>query len=162
MVANLVSYRVVKMVSSQRRTQFNVSHFFVNQQFIVCIFAYLHGIYAKMLPPKDFHIDKQLDWLRECIQSGLITQESVYLTTGVHQSQVSRILSGHTKRASKNVLKLCKYSDSLHNSHSTDAPIVPCIQKAINQVWDGSPEHAEAIAKVILSLNGMAVRQIPY
>jgi hypothetical protein len=104
-------------------------------------------------------VSEQLEWLGRSIQSGLITQYSVHLATGVHQSQISRILSGRLKRASKNVLKICKYAEEMHNIEVTRLPLDPRLIKAINQVWDGSHEHAEAIAKVILSLKGMTAKQ---
>jgi predicted transcriptional regulator len=86
-----------------------------------------------------------------------ITQQSLSTATGVHQSQVSRILSGVTKRLSKNVSKLVRYIDSLHNCIGKDAPIPSVLNEALRLVWDGSPEHADAIARVIVSLEGLSV-----
>lgn len=120
--------------------------------------AYLCAIYATMETEIDKKLVNQIKWLRTAIQSGTITQESVYKATGVHQSQVSRILSGQIKRPSKNVLKVCKYAAHLHISDLPSPLIDTRILSAINQVWDGSSEHAEAIAKVIRSLRGMSVR----
>lgn len=39
-----------------------------------------------------------------------ISQKKIAADTGVHQSQISRILSGQVKRASRNVQTLCNYA----------------------------------------------------
>lgn len=57
------------------------------------------------------HIAK-LNALRALISSGSISQLEVAKATGVHQSQISRILAGNIRRASKNVGKLCNYAES--------------------------------------------------
>ena len=109
--------------------------------------------------PESTILNKQIQQLNFAIESGNLTQSIISIATGVHQSQISRILSGHAKTTSKNFIKLCKYSDNLHNNNLNNRIIDPLIGKAIAQVWDGSTEHAEAIAKVIFSLNGMTVKQ---
>lgn len=102
---------------------------------------------------------EELERLRIIVNSGKVTQEMVSIATGVHQSQVSRILSGNSRIASKNVLKLCKYSNHLHNLDPTRPQICPALIAAIEQVWDGTPAHADAIAKVILSLEDLSVKR---
>lgn len=109
--------------------------------------------------PESTNLNEQIQRLNFAIESGNLTQSIISIATGVHQSQVSRILSGGAKTISKNVIKLCKYSDSLHNKNFNNRIIDPLIGKAIAQVWDGSTEHAEAIAKVIFSLKGMTIKQ---
>jgi transcriptional regulator with XRE-family HTH domain len=84
------------------------------------------------------------------------SQKLIAKGSGVNQSQVSRILSGKFKNAeSKNVIKLCKYANiSLKKIH--DAPPDPSkntvLMAAIGQIWDGSDNHAEAIAGVLIAL----------
>jgi predicted XRE-type DNA-binding protein len=122
-----------------------------------------YAIMKALQTPDNIKLSEQLEGLRLAIKSGIVTQDEISAATGVHQSQISRVLSGHVKRASKNVHKLCKYVDNMHNMDLTiDGLIDSRLYKAIKRVWDGSPEHAEAIAKVILSLDGMAVRDSPH
>ena len=51
--------------------------------------------------------------LADRVLSGELSQIQVAEATGVHQSQVSRILAGEARRASKNVLRLCKFAEGL-------------------------------------------------
>jgi transcriptional regulator with XRE-family HTH domain len=51
--------------------------------------------------------------LADRVLSGQLSQRKVAEATGVHQSQVSRILAGEARRASKNVLRLCKFAEGL-------------------------------------------------
>jgi len=56
---------------------------------------------------------KQLRALAIRIEQREITQQDLARATGVDQSQISRILAGNVRRASSNVLKLCKYAETL-------------------------------------------------
>lgn len=103
-------------------------------------------------------IQERIEWLNATFDSARLSQEAVANATGIHQSQISRILSGQVKRLSKNVISLCKYADDLHNKHKSPKRIPSVLHHALLNTWDGSAEHAEAIAKVILSLNGMSVK----
>lgn len=51
--------------------------------------------------------------LADRVLSGELLQTQIAEATGVHQSQVSRILAGEARRASKNVLRLCKFAEGL-------------------------------------------------
>jgi transcriptional regulator with XRE-family HTH domain len=51
--------------------------------------------------------------LAERVRSKTLTQLTIAQNTGVHQSQVSRVLAGQLRRASPNVLKLCEYAKTL-------------------------------------------------
>lgn len=98
--------------------------------------------YANMQKINDDHLISQLERLRIAVQSGELSQSKIAIDTGVHQSQVSRILSGHGKLASKNTLKLCKYITDLHSSDLINKPIDQRLLNAIQKIWDGSNEHA--------------------
>lgn len=86
------------------------------------------------------------------VASDKLTQNEIAHATGVDQGQISRILAGHAKRHSRNVERLCVYARSLRFSASDVQPARRQIQEAIDQVWDGSPEHARAIAEAVTSL----------
>lgn len=105
-------------------------------------------------------IHERIEWLRTAISSAKLSQEAISEATGIHQSQISRILSGRIKRLSKNVVQLCKYVEVLHKHKKGSAAkeVPPILTNALLRTWDGSTEHAEAIAKVILSLDGMSVK----
>jgi transcriptional regulator with XRE-family HTH domain len=105
----------------------------------------------------DSDIEKRIEWLKATFRSEQLSQEAVAEATGIHQSQISRILSGQVRRLSKNVILLCKFADDLHNRRKSPKKIPPLLLSALEQIWDGSTDHAEAIAKVILSLKGMSV-----
>ncbi|MGB7595949.1 MAG: helix-turn-helix transcriptional regulator [Gallionella sp.] len=104
-------------------------------------------------------INEQLELLRIAVQAGKLSQTDIASATGIHQSQVSRILSGQGKLASKNTLKLCKFSSDLHRTGSVTRQMDQRLITAIFKIWDGSFEHATAIEKIILSLNGMTVKR---
>jgi transcriptional regulator with XRE-family HTH domain len=75
-----------------------------------------------------------------------VSQLDLQLATGVHQSQISRILAGHVRRLSPNVLVLCKYAETLRIA----VPALPSnggeeLQTAITRLWDGSTQHALAL-----------------
>lgn len=104
------------------------------------------------------NLDEQIEWLRTTINSAKLSQETLSEATGIHQSQISRILSGRIKRLSRNVIRLCKYVEVLHKKGESAKEVPSILTNALLRTWDGSAEHAEAIAKVILSLDGMAVK----
>ena len=80
-----------------------------------------------------------------------LTQQEIAKATGVDQSQVSRILAGEAKRPSRNVARLCSYAKGLQ-APSTGKSGRAQIDRAIDQLWDGSPRHASAIAGVLVSI----------
>ena len=94
-----------------------------------------------------------LQMLSRAILNGSVTQSAIALSTGVDQSQISRILAGQVKRESENVLALCKYAEEIHNARTVDPCHSELLMGALREVWDGSPEHAKAIAGVIRSLS---------
>ncbi|TCV81067.1 helix-turn-helix domain-containing protein [Sulfurirhabdus autotrophica] len=93
-----------------------------------------------------------LDRLRHAVEAKVITQTQIASAIGVDQSQVSRILAGQLIRASSNVQKLCKFANQLAVFGMHDPRRNTLLMDALSSVWDGSPEHATAIANVILSL----------
>lgn len=89
--------------------------------------------------------------LRDLIKSGLATQSEASRATGVHQSQISRILSGNLRRSSKNVQKLCKYAESVASpSPSRDSKAK--FASAFANMTVSTPEEFLALENVIASL----------
>lgn len=83
-------------------------------------------------------------------------QQELSRATGVHQSQISRILSGRVRRLSTNVVKLSSYLDDLHKSNAKTDAIPQVLADAIRFSWDGTSTHAAALARVIVSLKGLS------
>lgn len=108
--------------------------------------------------PENVDIEERIDWLRATFKSEHLSQQALAEATGIHQSQISRILSGQARRLSRNVIALCKFADNLHKTRKSSKKLHPALVSALQQTWDGSTEHAEALAKVILSLNWIAER----
>lgn len=85
-----------------------------------------------------------------------ITQECISNVTGISQSQVSRLLSGHGKRTPKSYIEICNYVNSCRNGISPE--LVRQNDELINalaSVWDGSARQSAAIANIIKSLGGI-------
>lgn len=82
-----------------------------------------------------------------------LSQEQIALAVDASQSQVSRVLSGTAKRRSKLFDRVCKYVLSQAKPvATTSAGRHPALSAALADVWDGTEEHAEALALVIRSL----------
>ena len=101
--------------------------------------------------------DALIERLRFATNALGVSQLDLAIATGVHQSQISRMLSGRVRRASKNLLKVTAYIENLHSGNAKEAEIPDVLKDAIRFSWDGSAEHADALAKVILSLRQLGV-----
>ena len=76
----------------------------------------------------------------------------IAIAVGASQSQVSRVLSGHSVRRSKLFDVICKYVYSADRAGSPHPEKSAELMDALRSVWDGSPRHAKALALVIRSL----------
>lgn len=85
-----------------------------------------------------------------------LTQTIIAAKLNASQSQVSRILSGTSKRRSKLFVAICNLVSSVaqHPSHQAIAESKE-LNDALAAVWDGTPEHAQALALVIRSLGAL-------
>lgn len=87
------------------------------------------------------------------LRKGICTQQEIQAATGVHQSQVSRILAGQAKRLSKNVELLCKYAEGLAKAdRSSTSKISEELCNKVLELWDGSAAHAQALDGVLDAL----------
>lgn len=79
-----------------------------------------------------------------------ITQQEVADALGIEQSKVSRLLSAKFKKPSPSFELLCKYLkvDAPLDSGRLDQELY----QAMVEVWDGTREHADALAAVIRTL----------
>jgi transcriptional regulator with XRE-family HTH domain len=95
-----------------------------------------------------------LNRLAEAVASNAVTQQTISEATGVHQSQISRILSGKVRRVSKNVLRLCNFYN-LHMLGRVPAPLADAggnIQDSFHSLVTGKKEADIALRQVIDSL----------
>lgn len=78
--------------------------------------------------------------LADYVRNKKLTQQELASATGVHQSHVSRILAGHARRPSQNLLKLCKYAETLSGSDKAskvaDEEIIDAIRSLIGNCSD--------------------------
>jgi transcriptional regulator with XRE-family HTH domain len=88
------------------------------------------------------------------VRAGKLTQTEIQARTGVHQSQVSRILSGKAKRTSPNVDALCKYAHTFAFAEPQPASVdANALQELVLKIWNGKNDHAQAIREVLLALD---------
>ncbi|WP_408492165.1 helix-turn-helix domain-containing protein [Paraburkholderia strydomiana] len=82
-----------------------------------------------------------------------VTQNALAIAIDASQSQVSRILSGRIVRHTKLLERLCIYASRRLKFHRRrDVRQNAELMSALTDVWDGSDEHAQALAHVIRSL----------
>lgn len=102
-----------------------------------------------MLNPQQIQL---LFALRSAVKARNIGLRQISDATGVHVSQVSRILAGHVKRASPNVEKICNFAKlgQLQQSSTSNEDL---LRVAVNSLWDGTPEHALALSNLLGAIN---------
>jgi DNA-binding MarR family transcriptional regulator len=107
----------------------------------------MHNI--RMNASSDLHTEALLAATRA--RDAGLTQQDIASKLGASQSQVSRVLAGHAKRRSRLFDQICKYVFSTANPGAKRKPPAE-LTDALHAVWDGTPEHAQALALVIRSL----------
>ena len=87
-------------------------------------------------------------------ESKKLSQNEIALNTGINQSTVSRILNGEILGQNSSIKKICKYlCIDLSKDVKVEASKSNILMDALNETWDGTEEHAQAISDVIRSLN---------
>lgn len=99
----------------------------------------------------DLHRRAQLQSLQDAVRSRVLDLKTISVATGVHISQVSRILAGKAKRVSPNVDRICKFANTSGFAQS-DSAGEELIRKAIADVWDGTATHAQALAQLLRAI----------
>ena len=93
-----------------------------------------------------------LERLRGLVETRHTTQMEIARATGIHQSQISRILSGNIRRSSPNVLRLCKYAEVTCTKSHQDVDLNSSLTALMERLAKESPSEALALKKVIDSL----------
>ena len=94
----------------------------------------------------------QLLMLAQCVNKKRITQQSISLATGVHQSQISRILAGRVRRSSPNVLTLCKYAETLGVSKGPGSDSDEGVMSVMRSLLGSSVEEDQRLRDVLSGL----------
>lgn len=84
-----------------------------------------------------------------------LTQAQIASALSASQSQVSRVLSGNSRRHSKLLDGVCKYVFSVSRGEAQEPRRNADLMAALSAVWDGTDEHARALALVIRSLGAL-------
>jgi len=99
----------------------------------------------------------QRDYIVSCLREYLnregLTLRQVSERVDVDVSQISRYLNGRFRRMSPNLQAICKFAKvEWPSAVRTDPCKSQVLIGALSHVWDGTTEHAEALAGTILSL----------
>ncbi|MHB8698291.1 MAG: helix-turn-helix domain-containing protein [Sulfuricaulis sp.] len=81
-----------------------------------------------------------------------LSQPDIARETGVDQGQVSRILAGHSKRLSRNTLKLCQYAETV-KPDSVSTNTARDLQETILGIWNGTSQHAQALKQLLQTID---------
>jgi hypothetical protein len=74
--------------------------------------------------------------------------------SGIHQSQVSRLLRGQFRRVSPNVRKLLGYKPGEEKRNPEEDDRRAVIQAAL-RTWDATPEGAQALVRLLKSIQAL-------
>jgi hypothetical protein len=77
--------------------------------------------------------------------------------TGIHQSQVSRLLRGQFARVSPNVRKLLDYKPG-KPAPAGEEPSRKAVIQAALKTWDETPEGAQALVRLLRSVEALRRR----
>ncbi|MEQ1921606.1 MAG: helix-turn-helix transcriptional regulator [Pyrinomonadaceae bacterium] len=92
--------------------------------------------------------------LRELMRERHLSQQEVAKSAGVSQSTVSRALNGNMRRSGKGKKMLFRFMQQELGQEIFLAGKDKVV-RAFESVWDGSDEHAAAIAKIISASYGL-------
>ena len=121
---------------------------------------YLHNMCIEVLTLElESKMVERLRRLAALVDRGTVTQTEISTETGVSQSQVSRILSGQFRRASKNVLAICRYASlRRERPRSSEASDRAALTTALLALWDGTPSHAQALIDMLSAIGAAQQR----
>jgi len=86
-----------------------------------------------------------------------VTQSQIAEALGASQGQVSRILGGKVRRASRLFEEVCLYVERMDQGVTAEAVRESDeLINALQETWNGSSEHATALAAVIRSTKALS------
>ena len=99
--------------------------------------------------------DSLAERLRSFMRERQLTQKSVAKAAKISQSTVSRALQGHFERQGRARAKLFTYMHNESLNEGLSGKGKDKVVRAFDSIWDGSEEHAVAIAKIIKASGGL-------
>jgi len=101
--------------------------------------------------------------LRQYLKRRSMSVNALSQVVGVGQPTVSRFLSGRTKSVTPAIRPLLEYADIDSENGITEIGSVldnPRVRDALERVWDGRPETADLLARLIEAL-GPVLKSAP-
>lgn len=106
-----------------------------------------------MISPVQF--SRVLSAAAACRRLG-VTQSQIAEALGASQGQVSRILCGKVRRASRLFIEVCLYVERMDQGVTAEAVREnEELIDALQETWNGSSAHAKALAAVIRSTKAL-------
>ena len=82
-------------------------------------------------------------------------QSEIARDVGIHQSQVSRIMSGQFKRVSaRSIMRLCEFAGI---NTTLEQPLSERLQSALSGLWDGTASQEEALIGLLRAADALAL-----
>jgi len=97
--------------------------------------------------------ERLIEQLRCVFDKNGATQQEIAKQSGVHQSQVSRILRGEFKRLTRNVLKICKYANVAPSRLTGKDPLSPELKKVLIRLLNGPPNKEKALLRLFKAID---------
>jgi len=88
------------------------------------------------------------------VAEGALSLAEISRISGVHESQTSRIIGGKFKTLSASVMQICR---TLGVDPDAD-PVAMRLNGALYRLWDGSPEDADRIVRVLDGLANLRLK----
>ena len=102
---------------------------------------------------------ERLRQLAALVGRRFVTQTEISAATGVSQSQISRILAGQFRRASKNVEAICNYANlRQERPKSNRARDQAALTAALLALWDGTSSHAQTLIDMLSAIGAAQQR----
>jgi hypothetical protein len=100
-------------------------------------------------------LKRKWDQLRDVLGAKGASQVSIAKDSGVSQATISRVLERCPRRNSKAFARLCKYAllEEPSGMGAADPATSPLLMEALRDTWDGTPEHAKALADILRAVN---------
>lgn len=97
--------------------------------------------------------------MKERLERSGLSQSEVASAAGVSQPAVSRVLRDCPRRTGRAFRKLCDYAFSVSggvDGAALSGEAERAILGAVRDVWNGTPEHARALAAIIRAAGAIA------
>lgn len=108
-----------------------------------------YSIMPKYIIQRSPVVKLAVDKINAYLLENNITASSIARSINISQPQVSKVLSGKTKKPNITLIELCDYAKIKLYPDSPEPHLDPRIAKAVAKVWDGQDRTIELIARMI-------------